>query len=44
LKQAYNVTTNEIICCHHGWEDEERSFWFLELIMKFISSSEDYFR
>jgi len=44
LKQAYNVRTNELICLHHSWEDEERSFFFLELIMKFISSSEDYFR
>jgi len=44
LKQAYSVSTNEIICAHYSWEDEERSFWCLELIIKHISGADDHYR
>jgi len=42
LKQAYNVRTNEVVCSHHSWGDEERSLWFLDMVMKYISSDEHH--
>lgn len=37
LKQGYNVNTNLIINAHISWEDEDRSYWVMDIIATHIS-------
>lgn len=37
LKQGYNVNTNLIINAHISWEDEDRSYWIMDIIATHIS-------
>lgn len=41
LKQMYHLGTNVALCAHFSWEDEERTVWLLELILKAVASDDN---
>ncbi|KAL6077589.1 USP domain-containing protein [Balamuthia mandrillaris] len=36
MKQGYSLRVNSVICQHLAWEDEERSYWLLQLLLQIL--------
>jgi len=40
LKQCYNANCNKVLVQHLCWEDEERTYWILQIILSNVKSSD----